>query len=145
MRRLAISFFWASATLVATDHKPLVKGIDSVGLTVSDLDRSVEFYSKVLTFEKVSEMEAEGPEYEHLENVFGLHTRTARMRLQPCGRSLPRRFATCPSMRKQVGARQAVPTENRHPSGRCHHGKARYTETLAANENFQNRTLWEFR
>ena len=50
-------------------------------MTVSDLDRSVEFYSKVLSFEKVSEAEFDGPEYEHLEGVFGLRIRTARMRL----------------------------------------------------------------
>ena len=32
-----------------------VRGIDSVGMTVSDLDRSVEFYTHVLTFSKVSD------------------------------------------------------------------------------------------
>ncbi|MBZ5633742.1 MAG: VOC family protein [Acidobacteriia bacterium] len=52
-----------------------------MGLTVSDLDRSVEFYSKVLSFEKVSETEVDGSDYEHLEGVFGLRMRTARMRL----------------------------------------------------------------
>ena len=40
-------------------------------ITVSDLDRSVEFYSKVLNFEKVSEYEVAGEGYEHLEGVFG--------------------------------------------------------------------------
>jgi catechol 2,3-dioxygenase-like lactoylglutathione lyase family enzyme len=59
----------------------LVRTLDSIGLTVSDLDRSVEFYTKVLTFEKVSEFELAGPEQEHLQGVFGLRTRTARMRL----------------------------------------------------------------
>jgi len=67
--------------LTAADHRPLVTAVDSIGLTVSDLDRSVEFYSKVLSFEKVLETEAAGPEYEHLEGVFGLRTRTAKMRL----------------------------------------------------------------
>jgi catechol 2,3-dioxygenase-like lactoylglutathione lyase family enzyme len=50
-------------------------------MTVSDLDRSVEFYSKVLSFEKVSETEVDGLDYEHLDGVFGLRMRTARMRL----------------------------------------------------------------
>jgi catechol 2,3-dioxygenase-like lactoylglutathione lyase family enzyme len=50
-------------------------------LTVSDLDRSVAFYSKVLSFEKVSETEVDGSAWEHLEGVFGLRIRTARMRL----------------------------------------------------------------
>jgi catechol 2,3-dioxygenase-like lactoylglutathione lyase family enzyme len=55
--------------------------VDSIGFTVSDLDRSIEFYTNVLCFEKVSETEAAGPEYERLEGVFGLRMRTARMRL----------------------------------------------------------------
>jgi len=67
--------------LAGGDHAPLVTAVDSIGLTVSDLDRSVEFYSKVLSFEKVSETEVDGSDYEHLEGVFGLRMRTARMRL----------------------------------------------------------------
>jgi catechol 2,3-dioxygenase-like lactoylglutathione lyase family enzyme len=69
------------AALAASDHRPLVTGVDSIGMTVSDLDRSVEFYVKVLSFEKVSEQEFDGSDYEHLEGVFGLRMRTARMRL----------------------------------------------------------------
>ena len=69
------------ASLARANHLPLVTAVDSVGLTVSDLDRSVEFYSKVLSFEKISEIEIEGPEYERLQGVFGLRMRTARMRL----------------------------------------------------------------
>jgi catechol 2,3-dioxygenase-like lactoylglutathione lyase family enzyme len=60
---------------------PLVSAVDSIGLTVSDLDRSLEFYTKVLPFEKVSEYEADGDPYEHLYGVFGLRVRTARLRL----------------------------------------------------------------
>ncbi len=56
-------------------------GVESVGMTVSDLDRSVDFYTNVLTFEKVSEFEADGEAYEHLNGVFGLHFRRARLRL----------------------------------------------------------------
>lgn len=70
-----------AGVLAATEHTPLVTAVDSIRLTVSDLDRSVEFYSKVLTFEKVSETEVDGPEYERLEGVFGLRMRTARLRL----------------------------------------------------------------
>jgi catechol 2,3-dioxygenase-like lactoylglutathione lyase family enzyme len=50
-------------------------------MTVSDLDRSVEFYSKILHFDKVAEFEVCGDPYEHLEGVFGLRMRTARLRL----------------------------------------------------------------
>ncbi len=66
---------------IAGEHGQMVSAVDSVGLTVSDLDRSVEFYSKVLNFEKVSETEVDGDNYEHLTGVFGLRMRIARMKL----------------------------------------------------------------
>jgi catechol 2,3-dioxygenase-like lactoylglutathione lyase family enzyme len=59
----------------------LVKSVDAVGITVSDIDRSVEFFSKVLSFEKVSDVEVAGSEYERLQGVFGARMRIARMRL----------------------------------------------------------------
>ncbi len=58
-----------------------VTSLDTVGMTVSDLDRSVEFYSTVLSMEKVSEIEVWGSEYEHLQGVFGLRMKVARLRL----------------------------------------------------------------
>jgi catechol 2,3-dioxygenase-like lactoylglutathione lyase family enzyme len=78
--RITLSFFFAAALALAGQH-PLVTGVDSIGLTVSDLDRSVEFYTNVLTFEKVAESEHMGEDFEHLQGIFGLHTRTARLRL----------------------------------------------------------------
>jgi catechol 2,3-dioxygenase-like lactoylglutathione lyase family enzyme len=80
-RRALLSLIAACGSLAAADHRPLVSGLDSVRLTVSDLDRSVEFYSQVLSFEKISEAESWGADPEHLAGVFGLHTRTARLRL----------------------------------------------------------------
>jgi catechol 2,3-dioxygenase-like lactoylglutathione lyase family enzyme len=58
-----------------------VTAVGPVGITVSDMERSVEFYSKVLTFAKVSDAEVFGTEYERLEGVFGLRMRVVRMRL----------------------------------------------------------------
>ena len=55
--------------------------VDAVEITVSDMDRAVDFYSKVLTFEKVSDTEVTGEDYEHLEGVFGLRMRVVKMRL----------------------------------------------------------------
>jgi hypothetical protein len=81
LRRAILTAVLLSAALAASEPKPLVTAVDSIGLTVSDLDRSVDFYSKILSFEKVSEVEVDGPEYEHLDGVFGLRIRTARMRL----------------------------------------------------------------
>jgi catechol 2,3-dioxygenase-like lactoylglutathione lyase family enzyme len=59
----------------------LVEGVDSVGITVSDLDRAVDFYSNVLKFERVSAAEVHGDAYERLEGVFGMRMRVARLRL----------------------------------------------------------------
>src|SRR6266566_2908656 len=80
-RRTFLALLLFAAALQAAEGPQRVTAVDSIGLTVSDLDRSVEFYSNVLSFEKVSEFEALGSDYEHLEGIFGLHTRTARMRL----------------------------------------------------------------
>ena len=78
----------------------LVKSVEAVGMTVSDIDRSVEFFSKVLSFEKVSDIEVAGSDYERLQGVFGARMRIARMRLgdefielteylAPVGRPIP--------------------------------------------------------
>jgi catechol 2,3-dioxygenase-like lactoylglutathione lyase family enzyme len=61
--------------------QPLVRAVDAIGFTVSDADRSVEFFSKVLSFEKVSDVEAAGDRYERLQGVFGLRMRVVRMKL----------------------------------------------------------------
>src|SRR5262249_13014771 len=65
----------------AQQPPPLVDGVDAIGMTVSDMDRAVTFYSTVLTFEKVSDAEVAGENFEHLEGVFGLRMRVVRMRL----------------------------------------------------------------
>jgi len=49
--------------------------------TVGDMDRSVDFYSRVLTFEKVADREVAGDEMEHLFGVFGARVRLVEMRL----------------------------------------------------------------
>src|SRR5262245_43437885 len=59
----------------------LVQAVDSVGMTVSDLDRSVAFFSDTLSFEKVSDVEVAGDEFEHLQGVFGARARVVRMKL----------------------------------------------------------------
>jgi catechol 2,3-dioxygenase-like lactoylglutathione lyase family enzyme len=81
MLRRRFLFVFACTALLGADHSPLVSAVDSIGMTVSDLDKSVEFYSKVLHFETVSEAEFTGPEFEHLHGVFAARARTARLRL----------------------------------------------------------------
>ena len=57
------------------------QAVAMVGLTVSDMDRSVDFYTRVLEFTKVSDDEVAGPAYEALSGVFGVRLRVVRLRL----------------------------------------------------------------
>jgi len=82
MRRLASGLVLVLVILlsaVADAQQPPV-AVDGVGITVSDMDRAVAFYS-ALTFQKVSDREVLGEEYEHLEGVFGARMRIVRMQL----------------------------------------------------------------
>jgi catechol 2,3-dioxygenase-like lactoylglutathione lyase family enzyme len=76
------------------------QAVTMVGFTVSDMDRSVVFYTGVLDFEKVSDDEVLGPAYEELHGVFGARLRVVRLRLgdeylqlteylAPTGRPIP--------------------------------------------------------
>ena len=58
-----------------------VMSVAGIGMTVSEMDRSVAFYSDVLTFKKISDVEVDGDEYDRLWGVFGLRARVVRMRL----------------------------------------------------------------
>ena len=55
--------------------------VDTVGFTVSNLDRAVDFYTRVLTFAKISEVEVAGRPFELLSGVFGARARVARLKL----------------------------------------------------------------
>src|SRR5215469_6478454 len=82
-KRLAIRLLlFASLSVNArSDAPPLAAAVDSVGVTVSDMDKAVTFYTGVLDFEKVSDTEVAGETYESLEGVFGARMRVVRMRL----------------------------------------------------------------
>jgi len=58
---------------------PLVHAVGPIEITVSDLDRSVKFFTEVLTFRKVSELETHGEAYERLQGVFGARVRQATL------------------------------------------------------------------
>jgi catechol 2,3-dioxygenase-like lactoylglutathione lyase family enzyme len=77
--------FWLFAFLLslrpAFAGQPIVKSVEAVGMTVSDMDRSIEFFSKILSFEKISDVEVAGSEYERLQGVFGARMRVVHMKL----------------------------------------------------------------
>jgi catechol 2,3-dioxygenase-like lactoylglutathione lyase family enzyme len=58
-----------------------IEAVASIGITVSDLDRSIAFFTKVLDFETVSETEVAGETYERLTGVFAMRARVATLRL----------------------------------------------------------------
>ena len=58
-----------------------VEKIESVGFTVSEMDRAIDFYTRVLSFEKVSDREVWGEEYARLSGVFGARVRIVRLKL----------------------------------------------------------------
>jgi catechol 2,3-dioxygenase-like lactoylglutathione lyase family enzyme len=58
-----------------------VAAVEAVGMTVSDMNRAIDFYSTVLTFEKTSDREVLGEDFESLQGVFGARLRIVRMRL----------------------------------------------------------------
>jgi len=76
---LAVVLFLGAILAETGDAKIL--GIGSIGMTVSDLDRSVEFFSRVLDFKKVSEAEFHKESFDALTGIFGARVRVATMKL----------------------------------------------------------------
>ncbi|NER83313.1 MAG: VOC family protein [Leptolyngbya sp. SIO1D8] len=58
-----------------------VQDVPVVGMTVSDMDEAVRFYSEVLNFRPVSDIEVHGRDIELLQGVFGARMRIVRMQL----------------------------------------------------------------
>lgn len=67
--------------LAQAQTQSAVTAVESVGMTVSDMDKSIAFYSQVLTFKKVSDVEVLGTEYEQLQGLFGVRLRVVKMQL----------------------------------------------------------------
>jgi catechol 2,3-dioxygenase-like lactoylglutathione lyase family enzyme len=65
----------------ATDRPLRVAEVAAIGMTVDNMDRAVDFYTRVLEFEKVSDAEVSGRCYELLEGVFGARARVVGLRL----------------------------------------------------------------
>jgi catechol 2,3-dioxygenase-like lactoylglutathione lyase family enzyme len=80
---VGLALVWLLSTALAqTSHsQALIHAVDAVGMTVADMDRSLAFYTQVLSFEPVSDVEVVGSEYERLQGVFGLRMRVVRLRL----------------------------------------------------------------
>lgn len=78
MQIIFLVLFFVNAPVFAG---PAVDSIDAVGITVSDMDRSLAFYIQTLPFKPVSDQEVAGDAYEHLTGVFGARIRVVRLQL----------------------------------------------------------------
>jgi catechol 2,3-dioxygenase-like lactoylglutathione lyase family enzyme len=78
---LAGAGFGGTLPSASAGAAPLVQAVESVGFTVSDLERSVRFFEDVLGFSRVDEHEVAGEAWERLAGVFGMRARVARLRL----------------------------------------------------------------
>jgi len=58
-----------------------VNEVDSVGLTVHDMDAELKFFTEVLPFKTVSDEEVVGDDFEELFGVFGCRARVVRLQL----------------------------------------------------------------
>ena len=85
MRRVALAVVAAFALLAASLHAggapEQVRAVGAIGMTVASVERSAAFYANVLGFEKVSDVEVAGEDWERLLHVAGLRLRVVRMRL----------------------------------------------------------------
>ena len=88
VRKIVVGFWltvtlvcWATASPLFADNKGVAIAVESIGMTVSDMDRSVAFYSDVLTFKPISDVDVDGPEYDRLWGIFGVRARVVRMQL----------------------------------------------------------------
>jgi len=63
-------FFFLSPGINEATAEKLIHTVGPIGMTVSDMDRSVEFYTNILSFKKVSDVKVYGNAYEHLLGAF---------------------------------------------------------------------------
>jgi catechol 2,3-dioxygenase-like lactoylglutathione lyase family enzyme len=114
MRFRSVAYLWLSIVLFVgfgdvapANTQPKVASapaqviaVGAIQMTVADMDRSVDFYSHVLTFQKVSDSELAGAGVEQLFGVFGARVRVVTMKLgdesieliqfvAPRGRAIP--------------------------------------------------------
>jgi len=62
-------------------EQAFVGAVDSIGMTVGDMNQAVAFYTEVLSFEKMSDVEVAGRGHELASGVFAARKRIVRMRL----------------------------------------------------------------
>ena len=69
------------ALLISSLALAQVTKVESIGITVKEMNRSLEFYTQVLGFKKISDAEYRGEEIEQLKGLFGINLRVVRLQL----------------------------------------------------------------
>ncbi|WP_341739360.1 VOC family protein [Microcoleus sp. CAWBG640] len=71
----------AQTPAITAPTESFVQSVANVGMTVSDMNQAIDFYSKVLHFQKISDVEISGTPYEQLQGIVGLRERVVQMKL----------------------------------------------------------------
>ena len=74
-----LTFYFLFLTSTATSQ--IVKAVGPIGMTVSQTDRSLEFFSGALGFKKISDVEVTGPRVDTLQVLSGVRMRVVHMGL----------------------------------------------------------------
>ena len=81
MKRLGLLLAYLLLSASAWAGEGRIRAVDAVGMTVSDMNRSVDFYSRLLGFTVASDVEVSGEVYEQLRDLFPIRMRVVRLRL----------------------------------------------------------------
>jgi len=97
--RIAFAVAWLLLGIASAQQLP-VTAVESVGFTVSNMERSLDFYSRVLDFRIVADEQRSGVEFSRSKGLRNAHARVVRMQLgdevleltqyrSPAGRAFP--------------------------------------------------------
>jgi catechol 2,3-dioxygenase-like lactoylglutathione lyase family enzyme len=75
------TFVFSFFSPISSHAEDKITAVTSIGMTVENMERSIKFYSDVLSFEKISDMEVRGEPYEKLVGIFGVRLRIVKMRI----------------------------------------------------------------
>ncbi len=78
MKRIILA---AALLFIGLNGISQARKVEAIGITVSDMDRSLHFYTGVLKFQKISDEEVYGKYWEKLFGLFGVRLRIVRLQL----------------------------------------------------------------
>jgi catechol 2,3-dioxygenase-like lactoylglutathione lyase family enzyme len=78
---ISVSVARVGGARTGVDATVRVAAVASVGMTVDDMDRSLDFYTRVLPFQREFDVEVAGRSWEQLQGVFGARARVVGLKL----------------------------------------------------------------